>query len=161
MTLSLEEQVLIELRRIIRATQNNAKNLAQSSKLTVSQVMVLQMLKSQGDMMPRDIAQQMNLTQATVTTLIDRLVERDLVSRRKSSQDKRRVHVSLTETGAAQLKHAPQTLQHRFLQHFGRLQSWEQTQILASLQRIAELMDVASLDASPVLDVGSLDRSVT
>ena len=31
--------------------------------------------------------------------------------------------------------------------------------ILASLQRVAEMMDAGDIDASPLLDVGSLDRS--
>jgi len=30
--------------------------------------------------------------------------------------------------------------------------------MLATLQRIAHLLDAASLDASPVLDIGRLDR---
>ena len=160
MSLSIEEQVVAELRRIIRATQLNAKTLATSSQLTVSQLLVLQLLKSAGEMTPRQISQHVNLTQATVTTLLDRLEERQLISRRRSEADKRSVHVGLTELGTAQLVQAPRTLQDRFLMHFNQLQDWEQMQLLSSLQRIAQMMDAASLDASPVLDVGSLDRGV-
>ena len=161
MTLSVEEQVLTELRRIIRATQLNARHLATRSQLTVSQLMVLQLLKANGEMTPRQIAQQVNLTQATVTTLLDRLTERNLISRRRSSEDRRRVHIALTGEGAARLARAPKTLHDRFIAHFGRLQPWERSQILATLQRIALLLDAASVDASPVLDVGSLDRPAT
>ncbi|MGE0113349.1 MAG: MarR family winged helix-turn-helix transcriptional regulator [Steroidobacteraceae bacterium] len=158
--MSIEEQVLTELRRIIRATQINAKTLATHSQLTVSQLMVLQLLKGGGELTPRQIAQHVNLTQATVTSLLDRLEERSLISRRRSSEDKRRFHVTLTAEGANQLARAPQTLHNRFMSHFSSLQSWEQTHILSALQRIAHLLDVASVDASPVLDVGSLDRTV-
>jgi len=160
MKLSVAEQVLTEMRRIIRATQLNAKTLAAHSQLTVSQLMVLQLLSANGEMTPRQLAQHVNLTQATMTTLLDRLEERNFISRRRSSQDKRRVHVTLSQEGAGQLARAPQTLHNRFMTHFDALQSWEQMQILASLQRIAHLLDVASVDASPILDVGSLGRTV-
>jgi DNA-binding MarR family transcriptional regulator len=159
MSLGTPEQVLTELRRIIRATQINAKTLASHSQLTVSQLMVLQLLSANGELTPRQLAQYVNLTQATVTSMLDRLEARGLISRRRSSEDKRRVHVSLTNEGSSQLAHAPETLHSRFMIHFSALQSWEQTQILSALQRIAHLLDVASVDASPILDVGSLGRS--
>lgn len=158
MTLSTAEQALTELRRIIRATQINAKALAAHSQLTVSQLMVLQLLSAHGELTPRQLAQHVNLTQATVTTLLDRLEERNFISRRRSDQDKRRVHVTLSNEGAKQLARAPQTLHSRFTIQFGKLQAWEQTQILSALQRIAHFLDVASVDASPILDVGLLER---
>jgi DNA-binding MarR family transcriptional regulator len=159
MKLGVAEQVLTELRRIIRATQLNAKTLAAHSQLTVSQLMVLQLLSANGEMTPRQLAQHVNLTQATMTALLDRLEERRFISRRRSNQDKRRVHVTLSLEGATQLAGAPQTLHSRFMSQFDALQSWEQMQILASVQRIAHLLDVASVDASPILDVGSLSRA--
>jgi hypothetical protein len=45
MTNTIEELVLIELRRIIRATQLNAKSLAQQSGMTPSQHVVMQLLQ--------------------------------------------------------------------------------------------------------------------
>ncbi|MGE0188178.1 MAG: MarR family winged helix-turn-helix transcriptional regulator [Steroidobacteraceae bacterium] len=161
MMLTTAEQVLTELRRVIRATQINAKTLAAHSQLTVSQLMILQLLSANGEMSPRQLSQQVNLTQATITALLDRLEERSLISRRRSNQDKRRVHVTLTNEGTNQLARAPQTLHNRFISQFNVLQSWEQTQILSTMQRIAQLLDVASIDASPILDVGSLDRTAS
>ena len=50
-------------------------------------------------------------------------------------------------------------MQERFAQSFGNLQEWEQTQLLASLQRIAAMMDAEGIDAAPVLSSGSLRAS--
>ena len=52
-------------------------------------------------------------------------------------------------------------LQEDFERRFALLAEWEQTQILASLQRIAELMDAEDLDASPVLTSGVVGGDVT
>ncbi|PZN31477.1 MAG: transcriptional regulator [Proteobacteria bacterium] len=154
----IEEQVLVELRRIIRATHLSAKHLARATGLTTSQLLVMQLLKSQKELSPRQIADAMNLTQATVTTLLDRLQERDLIDRRRSESDRRKMRVKLTPAGEAQLRQAPRSLQERFLEHFAELERWEQTAILSALQRVAYLLDAASLDAAAVLDVGQLDR---
>jgi len=155
---SIEEQVLIELRRILRATQLGARTLARESGMTTSQLVVLQILNSQGEMTARQIAESMHLTQATVTTLLDRLQDRGWITRRRGEQDRRRVYVQLSDEGRRQLERTPESLQERFLGQFTGLQTWEQSMILAALQRVAHLLDGASIDASPVLDVGRIDR---
>jgi hypothetical protein len=56
----------------------------------------------------------------------------------------------------ALLDRSPPLLQERFAQRFRNLQQWEQTQLLASLQRIAAMMDAEDIDAAPVLSSGSV-----
>lgn len=155
---SIEEQVLIELRRILRATQLGARTLARESGMTTSQLVVLQILNSQTEMTARQLAESMHLTQATVTSLLDRLQDRGWITRRRGEQDRRRVYVQLSDEGRRQLERTPESLQERFLGQFTALQPWEQSTILAALQRVAHLLDAVSIDASPVLDVGRIDR---
>ena len=100
----------------------------------------------------------MSLSQATVTTILDRLEKRELVYRQRSETDKRKVHVHLTPRGEEILGNAPTALQNEFVQKFGALQEWEQTMILTALQRIAHMMDAQDIDASPFLATGELDR---
>ena len=158
-TLSIEEQVLVELRRIIRAAQMSAKQLAREAGLTTSQLVLLELLHLHGKMTSGQIAHAMKLTQATVTNLLDRLQERGLIVRQRGERDRRTVHVQLTREGEQRLAQAPQPLQHRLMERFVELQSWEKTAILAALQRLSHLMDVEALDAAPLLEVGSIDRS--
>lgn len=54
---------------------------------------------------------------------------------------------------------APKPLQDSFVQQFQDLHDWEQGMILASLERVAYMMDAQHIDASPVLDLGALDRT--
>lgn len=150
--------VLVALRRIIRATDFSAKHLARESELTTSQLLVLQLLEPEREMKIGDIARQVNLNQATVTTIIDRLEERRLVKRTRGKQDRRQVFVSLTSQGSEVLEQAPKLLQAVFLENFGRLADWEQTYILSAVERVASLMNATFLDASPVLDIGAVDR---
>lgn len=157
--LGIDDQVLVELRRIIRAAQLSAKELAREAGITTSQLVALDLLQSHGRMTAGQIARAMNLTQATVTTLLDRLQSTALVERTRSDSDRRTVHVQITESGRQRLAHAPQSLQHRFVQGFSGLQIWEKTAILAALQRLSSLMETQTLDAAPLLEVGAIDRA--
>lgn len=152
------DDVLIALRRVIRATDLHSKYLAKTTGLTAPQILLLQAIRDKGQVTIGEIANEISLSQATVTTIVDRLEKRGLVYRERSTQDKRKVHAHLTDEGLAMLQTAPKPLQDQFAREFGDLQEWEQTMIISSLQRIAQMMDAQHIDASPVLDVGTIDR---
>lgn len=152
------EEVLVSLRRVIRATDLHSKYLAKTTGLTAPQILLLQTIRDKGEVTIRELANEVSLSQATVTTILDRLEKRDLVYRERSKEDKRKVHAYLTPSGTEVLKTAPTPLQDHFARQFNDLQDWEQTMIISSLQRVAQMMDAQHIDASPVLDVGVLDR---
>jgi len=151
------EQVLISLRRVIRATDLHSKQLVKTTGLTAPQLLLLQAIRDQVDGTIGQLAKHISLSQATVTTILDRLEKRDLVKRVRSTTDKRKVHACLTDKATEILKEAPVPLQEHFAEQFNDLEAWEQTMIISSLQRIAQMMDAQDIDAAPVLDVGSLD----
>jgi DNA-binding MarR family transcriptional regulator len=152
------EEVLIALRRVIRATDLHSKYLAKTTGLTAPQILLLQTLRDKGQITIGELAQEVSLSQATVTTILDRLEKRELVYRQRSETDKRKVHAFLTEQAVEILKNAPIPLQEQFTRQFGDLQEWEQTMIISALKRVAQMMDAQHIDAAPVLDIGLLDR---
>ncbi|GAA3921705.1 MarR family transcriptional regulator CosR [Litoribacillus peritrichatus] len=152
------DEVLVALRRVIRATDLHSKYLSKTTGLTAPQILLLQSIRDKGQVTIGELAAEVSLSQATVTTILDRLEKRDLIYRERSSTDKRKVHAFLTESGTETLRDAPTPLQDQFTRQFNDLQDWEQTMIIASLQRVAQMMDAQHIDASPVLDVGILDR---
>lgn len=152
------ESVLIALRRVIRATDLHSRDLIKTTGLTAPQLLLLQTIRALGEVTIGELAHEMSLSQATVTNILDRLEGRGYIYREKSSQDKRKVHAHLTDTGMMMVKDAPVPLQESFVKQFRGLMEWEQTMIISSLQRVAQMMDAQHIDASPVLDVGTLDR---
>jgi len=152
------DEVLVSLRRVIRATDLHSKHLSKTTGLTAPQILLLHSIRDKGQVTIGELASDVSLSQATVTTILDRLEKKDYIYRERSSTDKRKVHAFLTETGIEVLKSAPTPLQDHFARQFNDLQEWEQTMIISSLQRIAHMMDAQHIDASPVLDVGTLDR---
>ena len=152
------EQVLVALRRVIRATDLHSKRLSKHAGLTGPQLLIMRTIRDLGEVTIGTIADKVSLSQAPVTTILDRLEHRELVYRVRSTQDKRKVHAHLTEGGAELLARAPNPLQEDFIKKFQSLDEWEQTMILASLQRVANMMDADDIDASPVLHVGPVLR---
>ena len=150
------EGVLVALRRVIRATDLHSKRLSKHAGLTGPQLLIMRSIRDLGKVTIGTIADRVSLSQATVTTILDRLEHRKLVYRVRSTQDKRKVHAHLTEEGEDILARAPEPLQEDFIRKFQSLAEWEQTMILASLQRVANMMDADDIDASPVLTVGSV-----
>ncbi|MGQ9425658.1 MarR family winged helix-turn-helix transcriptional regulator [Gilvimarinus sp. F26214L] len=152
------ENVLITLRRIIRAADLHSKHLVKTAGLTAPQLLLLQAVRERGEVTIGELAKGINLSQATVTSILDRLERRELVYRQRSQQDKRKVYAYLTPGGEQMLDKAPTPLQAHFIERFQNLPDWEQNMILSALQRVAHMMDAEKIDASPFLDVGDLDR---
>lgn len=149
------------LRRVIRATDLHSKHLAKTTGLTTPQILLLQTIRNKGQVTIGEIANEMSLSQATVTSILDRLEKRQLTYRERSTTDKRKVHAFLTEQGIETLREAPIPLQEHFARQFANLQDWEQSMIVSSLQRVSQMMNAQDIDASPVLDIGTLDRQTT
>lgn len=145
------DQVLVAIRRIIRAIDLHSRRLAQRSGLTGPQLLVMQVIARRESPTSSEVAREVSLSQATVTTILDRLERNGFVLRRRGEQDKRKVHLSLTESGATVLASAPTPIQENFIDSFNELKDWEQHLILSSLERVAEMMDAQDLDAAPVL----------
>ncbi|WP_394693896.1 MarR family winged helix-turn-helix transcriptional regulator [Hyphobacterium sp.] len=157
--MSRQDDVLIAVRRIMRAVDLHSKKLMKASGLTSSQRVVLQTLSQSGPSTPGTIARDVSLSHATVTVILDRLGERGLITRQRSQTDRRNVMVDITDSGRQCLADAPEALQAGFLKSFGDLADWEQLMLIASLQRVAELMSAEDVDAAPILDVGDVRRT--
>ncbi|WP_087024779.1 MarR family winged helix-turn-helix transcriptional regulator [Thaumasiovibrio subtropicus] len=150
------DEVLIALRQIIRAIDLHSKKLSKESGLTGPQLLLMREIRQSGEVTIRQLANNTNMSQATATTILDRLEKRDLIERRRSSLDKRRVHAYLTEEGETLLNGAPQPLQEGFIKQFTELEAWEQSLLLSSLQRISSMMNAEHLDVAPVMWTGSV-----
>jgi len=160
METSLANPALRALRRILRATDRVTKSLATTTGTTPSQLLVLQEIEQRGEATPSAIASALQFGQPTVTSIVDRLVASELVTRRRSAEDRRQILLQVTDTGREVLDAAPDLLQTQFRERFLALPVWEQAMILSTLDRLGELLGAESIDAAPLIDAGVIDRSV-
>lgn len=153
-------ETLRVLRRILRASERNSRNLAAATGLTPSQLLVLQEVARRGETTPTTIARTLKFGQATVTNIADRLVACGYLTRERANSDRRQILLRATEEGVNAIEAAPDMLQDRFQHGFGAFAAWEQAMILASLERLADLLGAEDFDAAPLIDTGVIDRDV-
>jgi DNA-binding MarR family transcriptional regulator len=135
----------------MRAVDIHSRSLIGTHGLTGPQAIILKELERSGVLTVGEIASRVTLSKATVTDILNRLERRELVRRSRSEGDRRKILIDATTKALDILRHSPPLLQERFVSRFKSLRPWEQTQLLSSIQRVAEMMDAENLDAAPLL----------
>lgn len=157
--MEIHEQVLVELRRIVRALDLQSKRLEKIG-LTGAQLQVIRALSRHDALTANRLSREVSLSQGTITAVLDRLEAKALIRRERSSEDKRRLVLTLTDAGREVVSHAPSLLRADFVASFQQLENWEQTLILSCLQRLAGMMDVSSAGTRPAPSAEDLDQSL-
>ncbi|UKV16360.1 MarR family transcriptional regulator [Thalassospiraceae bacterium SW-3-3] len=148
--------VLVALRQIIRATDLHSKHVMKVCGLTVPQLVVLLAIEELGAVTVKEVSRHVSLSQATVTTILNRLEDRGFIARTRNADDKRVVNSRLTDKGLGVLSDTPPLMDGEFMQRYEMLDKNERSRILASLQHVARLMDTEEVDPRPPT---STDRS--
>ena len=149
-----EEEVLKNLRRVIRAVDLYSRRLVTQTGLSGPQLICLRQLARAGAMQSGQLAREVNLSAATVCGILDRLEARGLVTRQRQLTDKRRVLVDLTTEGHEAVHGAPPAMHDSFLFKYRNLGESQQAQINRTLRKLVSMMSADELDAAPILVPG-------
>jgi len=91
------EEMLTLIKRIMALIKQSFERDLKKMDVTESQILVMRVLNHYGDMKVSDISRKLDLSNSTVSGIIDRLVEKKIVERRRSEKDRRIVMISLAE----------------------------------------------------------------
>lgn len=134
-------RVVSALRRIAQAMDSHSKWLDAHVRLTIPQLLVLEALRaSREPLSAGTVAERVSLTQGTVTSILDRLEGKGLITRTRGDRDRRRVMVELTLAGRATLKGAPALMHDAFVRDFAALPEREREALTAALERVADMV---------------------
>jgi DNA-binding MarR family transcriptional regulator len=150
------DEILIALRKITRAIDLHSKKLLKASGLTTSQLLVMQAIRKLDLASPSAIAREVMLSQATISSLLDRLERNQLIRRSKGHVDRRQTRIELTTLGEEKLANSPSPLQADFVENYQALPDWQRHMLVASMQKIAGMMNAEELDAAPILTTGDI-----
>ena len=155
----LDLRILRALRGIIQAVDIYSRKLASQYKITAPQLVTLLCVAEHGPLATVEIAREVHLTKSTIVGILDWLEAKDLIQRKRNTEDRRLVMVSATEAGMALIESAPSPLQDVFVQALDELPELEQIAIALSLERTVELMEAKDIDSAPVLELGDMKKS--
>ncbi len=159
--MDIANEVLVTLRQITRALDLYSQSLVKKIGLTGPQLFIIKELALNENITPGTLAKYMSISQATITSMIDRLEAKGYVKRQRDVHDRRKVKIGLLEPGREVLKKNPSLLQEDFVRKFEELNAWEQTLILSSLQRISELMQVEKIQGTGRIRTEEYPRIIT
>ena len=136
----ITEEVLASIRKLIRASDVYSSKVRQLSGLTSAQLLLLRAIDKNPSASLGALAEEISLSQATTSTILKRLESAGFIRKTRSENDRRRSQIFLTESGSEALARAPKPLNQEFLDRFKTLKPYEQSAIVSSLQRVAEMM---------------------
>jgi DNA-binding MarR family transcriptional regulator len=147
--LSVEDQIVVALRRISQAIDVWSRFLWQDYGLTSPQLATLREIIAGKNITPGALATVLHLSQPTVTGILGRLERRGLIRRERSLSDRRSILAIVTDKGRELAASAPPLLRDRFRRQLAELNAEQQAEILATLQRVAAMMQAPETSDVP------------
>jgi DNA-binding MarR family transcriptional regulator len=137
---------LNDLRLLVRELRVSARDAEKRLGISGAQLFVLQCLGRDEVLSMNELADRTHTDQSSVSVVVSRLVERELVQRSPSPEDARRAEVRLTASGRKIVRFAPEATQVRLAEALAAM-SPEASDRLA--RGLSELVAQMGLEGSP------------
>jgi DNA-binding MarR family transcriptional regulator len=136
------------IRRIVQALRISTRAAERRLGISGAQLFVLHALSEMPANSLNELAARTFTHQSSVSTVVERLVRKRLVSRKRSSTDARRIVLALTPSGIALLRSSPDIAQLRLISALRELPSRDRRSLARILDHVVHEMGA---DAAPTL----------
>ena len=132
------EEIIAKLSAYMARMEEEAKEQYSFKDLTLTQMHYLEMISELENPNLTELATAMKLTKPTITVLVDKLIEKELIYKVQSDADRRSTHLHLTERG--KLINQMHEYAHRRIaeQIDKKINADEMTQLTVLLEKIME-----------------------
>ncbi len=134
--------VIDDIRRIYQVLGERSRKVEHETGLTGSQLWVVKMLDGASPMKVSELARRMYLHPATMVGVLDRLEAKGLVQRTRSSDDRRVVHIFITDQGRELIQSSPEMTQGLLVKGLETLTEKKVMIISEGLQQIVGMLGV-------------------
>ncbi len=134
-------RIVLALRRITHEVDAYSRKLVAEHNITGPQLLCLYYIANHSPATLSQISRQLSLSASTVNGIIDRLTAKSLVTRKRPSEDRRKVLLTLTAKGRQVVTNAPKLLHRSLAEKIRQLPDIQQAAIALSLEEIVGLMD--------------------
>ena len=128
------------LRKINFILSKRGRSVLREFDLTPPQFVALSQVHHHPGLAMSDLCRKMQLTNATVTGLVDRLEQKTLVERIRDPEDRRTIRLRTTELGETLFTKSLQARQRRLAADVAGFSDEEKSQLVGLLQRLVESM---------------------
>jgi DNA-binding MarR family transcriptional regulator len=139
-------QIVNSIRGINFSLQRQSKELMKSFDITGPQMGALRLISRHPEIQLKELADLMYLHVSTVSGIVDRLETAGYLTRIRKSDDRRAIHISLTEKGIRTVKKAPLSGFANMVHELQKLPDSRVRQIGKSLELLSKLMNIKAGD---------------
>ncbi len=137
-------RALDAFRRIVQALRLSTREAERRVGLSGAQLFALQQLATIPGASVNNLAARTFTHQSSVSVVVRRLVERRLVVKVVAPDDRRRVHLALTDGGRSLLRRSPEPVQERLIAGIAALPRAQRQAVADALTRVARSMTAVS-----------------
>ena len=150
--------ILRSLRRIVRRIEGASIELESQHGVTAPQLLCLHALVRAGSLTQIALSREIRLSPPTLVGVLDRLEAKELIKRQRDTNDRRRIHLVLTDAGRAVAAGAPEPLQHHLERGLDALPEADRAVIAGALGHLVRLLEAEHIEAAPVLASGPIPK---
>jgi DNA-binding MarR family transcriptional regulator len=132
------DQIMPEIMKLSLRMQNNE---VFKGKITLPQLLILELLSHQGAFKMSDLAKFMKVTTAASTGIVQRLVRLGYVQRKYDSSDRRIIRIKLSAKGLEVLKKINQQRTQSVVKIFGQISENDRQEYLRILLQVKEILE--------------------
>jgi len=140
------KEIIYQIRRLIQARELYTKELNKKYSVTAAQLNCLLAVHESGALPLSHIAKLIMVKSSTVTGIIDRLEQKRLVERVRTSRDRRVITIQLTEAGIRLANNAPPPIQQKIIDGLKKLPKEDIERIVTGLNMLTTMLDVQDLE---------------
>jgi len=149
-------EIMISVRKIVRAINLESKRVEKNFGISIPQLLTLKYLKEKPDYKTtmRSLREFLSLNASTVTGIVSRLETKGFIARLPDPFDKRSTPIVLTSKGDDLIKKTNLSLHEKISKNLEALNEEEYSAIVESFQTIINFLNIEDLDASPIITGG-------
>lgn len=133
-------EIIDDIRRVFQVLAEQSKKIESETSLTGPQLWVVKILEESAPLKVSDLARRMYLNPATMVGLLDKLEAKGLVRRERSREDRRVVHIDLTEQGRELVSNSPEVAQSLLVKGLESTTAEELNTIANGLESVVRLL---------------------
>ena len=135
------EEVASLIPKLVRGMFKRQTDVLGKGKITVPQYTCMDLLKSKGSAIMKEIASELNISLPAATGLVDRLFLTGFVKRAYDPSDRRIVKITLTEKGKHVVAEVKEKRKAAIKEVFSNLTETERQQYLKIVRKIMIILD--------------------
>ena len=135
------QEMLTLVKRIMSVVKQNFESDFKKMGVTQSQILVMRVLNLRGDMKVSDISKELDLSNSTVSGIIDRLVEKKIVQRKRSDEDRRIVMISLADEYRQPVKKGLNAFAQKMRKALSTMTEEDVDSIIRGLEKLEKILE--------------------